>query len=519
MPENAAPRDRKRQARPTAEERQAEIVSFLEQPASYGAPQPERVEHVTTHISHVFLAGPRAFKLKRAVKLSYVDFSSLAQRKAACDRELELNRRTAPELYKGVVPVTRDAGGHLRLGGTGKIVDWLVEMAAFDQSQTLDKLTARGALPSTLLLGLGDAIAAFHDTAEISYAFGGAEAIARVITGNERAFLACPEESFPPGQIRALTAESNRCLTAIAPLLDRRRDRGEVRRCHGDLHLGNLCLIDGRPTLFDCLEFDDALSTIDVLYDLAFLLMDLVHQHLGDEANLVFNRYLDRRPQTDGLAAMPLFLAIRAAIRAHVTALKGPAAIQSARTYAELACDFLKPRSPKLIAIGGLSGTGKSTLAYRLAPGIGAEPGARVIRSDVIRKRIFGVAPETRLDQEAYGQDATARVYRTMISDAAATLAAGHSVIVDAVFLRPGERRAIADAAREKAVPFAGFWLSAPTDMLEQRIAGRRNDASDADVSVLRRQVALDPGEISWQQIDVSSSPEHAVAAVQRALH
>ena len=190
-------------------------------------------------------------------------------------------------------------------------------------------------------------------------------------------------------------------------MLDRRGAAGKVRRCHGDLHLRNVCLFEGKPTLFDCLEFSDELASVDVLYDLAFLLMDLEHRGLADFANLVLNRYLDLTGEDDGLAALPLFLSLRAAIRAHVTAAAMERAAQSAaepamaaeaRRYLELAAQFLRPRSCRLIAIGGLSGTGKSTLAAALAPCLGA----RVLRSDVIRKRLFGVAPETQLPASAY---------------------------------------------------------------------------------------------------------------------
>jgi hypothetical protein len=503
LTESASARHR-RTTRLSEDAGQADIVAFLRRPESYGTPIPQSVEQVSTHISHVFLAGSRAFKLKRAVKLDYVDFSSLKRRKAMCEREVFLNRRTAPNLYKGVVPVTRTAKGELRLGGKGKAVEWLVEMQAFDRARTLDRLAYQGPLPSGIARDLADAVAAFHDTAEGSRSFGGATALASIIAGNAHAFLACPAHSFSP--------------QAVAALLDRRRRNGGVRRCHGDLHLGNICLIDGRPTLFDCLEFDDALSTIDVLYDLAFLLMDLVHAGLTADANLVFNRYLDRRNETEGLAAQPLFMSIRAAIRAHVTALKGDDRIAEAQSYMELACDLLKPKPPRLIAIGGLSGSGKSMVAYGLAPDIGAVPGARVIRSDVIRKHMFGVAPETRLTPDAYSPDVTARVYETVMTEASAVLAAGYSSIIDAVSLRPDERATIAVLAANARVPFTGLWLEAPTAVLEQRIGGRSNDASDADRAVLHRQTTIDAGAIGWTRIDVSGSHQDALDKARAAI-
>jgi aminoglycoside phosphotransferase family enzyme/predicted kinase len=467
---------------------------------------------VTTHISHVFLAAGRALKLKRAVRLPYADFSTLQLRKAACERELALNRRTAPALYRRVVAVTRDPAGALHLGGDGAPVEWLVEMAAFDQEMLLDRLARHGPLPPGIARALGDAIAAFHDRAEVAPEFGGADAMARIVDGNGKALADCPAGLFDPQDVAALSRDCARALAAHRRLLDRRRADGAVRQCHGDLHLGNICLVDGRPVLFDCLEFDARLSTIDVLYDLAFLLMDLLERGLAGDANMVFNRYLDLRSETGGLAALPLFLAIRAAIRAHVTVARDRSAGVDARAYLTAALGFLRPAAPRLIAIGGLSGTGKSTAAYRLAPAFGAAPGARVIRSDVIRKRHFAVAPEASLPAEAYTPAVTARVYRTMLDEAARCLAGGHSAILDAVFLRRGERDAAEEAARRHGVGFAGFWLEAPAAVTEDRVAHRRDDASDADAAVLRMQRTIDPGEIDWTRIDAGNDAGAAIA-------
>jgi aminoglycoside phosphotransferase family enzyme/predicted kinase len=469
---------------------------------------------VTTHISHVFLAAGRALKLKRAVRLPYADFSTLALRKAACERELALNRRTAPVLYRRVVAVTRDPAGALHLGGDGASVEWLVEMTAFDQELLLDRLARRGPLPPGIARALGDAIAAFHDIAEVAPEFGGADAMARIVDGNRKALADGPAGIFDPQSVAALSRDCDSALAAQRRLLDRRRADGAVRQCHGDLHLGNICLIDGRPVLFDCLEFDARLSTIDVLYDLAFLLMDLLEHGLAGDANMVLNRYLDLRSETAGLAALPLFLAIRAAIRAHVTVTRDPSAGVDARAYLNAALGFLKPAAPRLTAIGGLSGTGKSTAAYRLAPAIGAAPGARVIRSDVTRKRQFGVAPETPLPADAYTAAITARVYGTMLDEAARCLAAGHSVILDAVFLRRNERDAAEETARQHGIGFAGFWLEAPAAVTADRVARRRDDASDADAAVLRMQSAIDPGKMDWARIDAGNDAAAAIISL-----
>ena len=258
-----------------------------------------------------------------------------------------------------------------------------------------------------------------------------------------------------------------------------------MRLCHGDLHLGNICVVDGRPLLFDCIEFSEDIASIDVLYDLAFLLMDLDHRGHRDFANLVLNRYLDLTGEdageTGGLAAMPLFLALRALIRAHVTATKAEhgwggvdraAAFAEVRAYLGEAEAALIPSAPRLIAIGGLSGTGKSTLAAKIAPALGPPPGARWLRSDVTRKLLFGTDPETKLPPEAYAPDITERVYRDLCAGAAAALRAGYPAVIDAVALRADERRAFAAVAAAAGVPFTGLWLEAPAERLMARVCG-----------------------------------------------
>ena len=297
-----------------------------------------------------------------------------------------------------------------------------------------------------------------------------------------------------------------------------------MRRCHGDLHLRNVCLFAGKPTLFDCLEFSDELASVDVLYDLAFLLMDLEHRGLVDYANLVLNRYLDLTGEDDGLAAIPLFLSSRAAIRAHVTAATMERAAQpaakaeiaaEARRYLDLSARFLRPRSPcRLIAIGGLSGTGKSTFAAALAPSLGA----RVLRSDVVRKQLFKVPPETRLPTSAYTSQVSRRVYRTLCRKAADALAAGYSVIIDAVSLKAKERQSFLGVAEAAGVTFVGLWLTAPAATMDRRLRARRHDASDASPEVLAQQLQQDPGAMDWVRIDAGDGPEECLNAARRAL-
>ena len=500
---------------------QSEAIAFLSRPDSYGVDAVERIE---THASLVFLAGPCAYKLKRAVRFSYLDYSTLERREAACRAELALNRRTAPELYLEVRPIGRGAAGGLVFGGTPAI-DWVLVMRRFDQAELFDRMAERGALSATLMRDLGDRIAAFHDSADVTRDFGGAAGMDWMIDGNSRNLRLFGADWFPPADVDRLDRDSRSALAALATLLDRRRADGRVRHCHGDLHLGNICLHDGRPTLFDGIEFSDVIANVDVLYDLSFLLMDLEHRGLRPLANVLFNRYLDRRDESDGLAALPLFLSIHAAIRAHVDAAaarrRDDAAVPlhaEAGAYLDLALRLLRPAPRCLVAIGGLSGTGKSTLAQALAPDLGAAPGARLLRSDVLRKTMLGRPPEQRLPPDAYAPAVDARVYGGLRDAAHRVLGAGHSAILDAVHARPAERAAVASLAAELGVPFAGLWLEAPPSLLEARVDARRGDASDATAEIVRRQHGYDVGPMSWRRVAADGPLDRVVESCRRAL-
>ncbi|MDE2575607.1 MAG: AAA family ATPase, partial [Rhodospirillales bacterium] len=292
-----------------------------------------------------------------------------------------------------------------------------------------------------------------------------------------------------------------------------RQQRGFVRRAHGDLHLGNMCLWQGRPVAFDALEFDEDLATIDLGYDLAFLLMELDRRPGRAAANRVFNRYVALRGDHGLACGLPLFLSLRAMIRAHVEAARGHP--REAAAYLDAALAHLAPAPAVVVAIGGLPGTGKSTLARALAPLLGPAPGALILRSDAIRKRRHGVAPETRLPAAAYAPAASAAVFEEMMQGAAEVAGAGHAVIADATFLEAAHQAAIRRAAG--AVRFLGVWLRAPMAALEARVEARSGDASDADLAVLRRAAPADRGAAGWLAVDASDAAA-ALAAVRAAL-
>lgn len=500
---------------------QQAVIDFLAHPATHGGMPVRRID---THAATVFLAGDRALKIKRAVRFPFLDYSTLERRKAACAAEIAVNQPFAPQIYRRVVAITREADGALAIGGQGEPVEWAVDMRRFDETQTLDHLAAAGRIDAALADALAGAVARAHALAPVNTDAGFTDELAEVITQNDAELGASPE-LFPPAEAGALTQATRATFARLRPLLDARERAGLVRRCHGDLHLGNIVLLDGAPVLFDAIEFDPKIATGDVLYDLAFLLTDLIERGLPQAANIVLNRYLSetRRPEDlDALAVLPLFMSLRATIRAKVTAAR-PAQgaerssiAQSARAYFALARQLLSPPPPMLLAVGGLSGTGKSLLARALAAEVLPAPGAVVLRSDAERKALFNRTETERLPESAYGREVTARVYAALADKARRIFAAGHSAIVDAVFADAAERAAIAQAA--PANRFHGLFLTADLATRLSRVGGRKGDASDADAAVARRQEQYDLGAMDWTCLDASGTPEQTLRCAKATL-
>jgi uncharacterized protein len=490
-------------------EDQSEVFAFLADPSTH--PLAEKVTRVDTHGAVVFLAGRDVYKVKRAIFFPFMDFSTLEKRRAACENEMAVNQANAPALYLGTLPIRRSARG-LTLGGTdGNIVEWAVHLRRFDETKTLDRIAERGDFDLSIAAQLADIIFVAHERAPRRG--GGATEDFRRRLQDTILGLAEAEDVFAAAAVAALRARFMAAYTANESLLRAREAHGKVRRCHGDVHLRNIVLEGGKPVLFDAIEFDDSMATVDILYDLAFVLMDLWQRGFHAHASLLFNRYLWRsdEDEIEGLAALPLFLALRAAIRARVTAALGkidPATAETrareARQFFAAAEDFLAPHPSRLIGIGGFSGSGKSTLAAALAAEVGRAPGAVHLRSDIERKRLCGVGEMEHLPAEDYRPGKSEEVYRKLREIAEAALRAGQSVIVDAVHAKPQERDALAAVATLAAVPFTGFWLDAPVETLVARVAARANDASDATPEVVREQTAVTLGRIDWVRLDTN---------------
>ncbi|MCI4680733.1 AAA family ATPase, partial [Rhodoblastus acidophilus] len=496
---------------------QSKVIAFVSAALARetGAP----VETKQTHVSLLFLSGGLVFKLKRAIVFPYLDFSKPRLREKACRAELSLNSRAAPELYLGLRRITSEPQG-LAFDGKGPLVDCIVVMRRFEESGLFDVMVREGRLTPAHIEALATTIADFHARAQRFNEESGSGVFAHLLDLNEDSFAHCG--LFAQDELDRLNAAFRAELKELTDLIDARALVGFVRLCHGDLYLRNICWFEGRPTMFDCIEFDPRLAQIDVLYDVAFTLMDLWLRGRHDLANLLFNRYVSALSRTvpdmpakvrDGYSALPFFMALRAAIRAHIAASQAhsgdreadAAMEREARAYFALAEELLAPRPNAIVAIGGLSGSGKSTLSVAIAGDIGAPPGARMLNSDRTRKAMHRIAPNDRLPPSAYEFTITAAVYLRLLSRAMDAYAQGHSVVLDAVYSTEEERNAAAKLARDCGAPFVGLWLEAPPDVLRQRVRDRPHGVSDANLDVLENQLNRDPGRLDWIRLDASA--------------
>lgn len=498
---------------------QAEVLRLLKDPATHGGQRPTRLE---THISAIFLAGDQAWKLKKAVRLPFLDFSALEARRQACQAEVEINRRAAPALYLGAEPVTRGPDGALRIGGEGEAVEWLVHMRRFDQRTLYSRLVAAGRVDRLRIQALTEAVWRFHQIAPPRPDRGGVAGLTWVIDTNQASMAAHPA-ILDPKAVKRLAEQSRAWLARLGPLLEERRAAGRVRQCHGDLHCGNICEVDGQPTLFDAIEFSDDIACIDVFHDLAFLLMDLQRRGARPLAGYALNHYLDLSGDYQGVALLPLLLSLRAAVRAHVLATmaagQGGAAalIDEARAYLEAAETYLSPPAPSLLAVGGLSGSGKSRMGRELAPLL-AVPAAAVVRTDSLRKQMMGVGLLDKLGPDGYTPEVTERTYQALYDTCLMVLKGGHAAVADAVFAKPEQRDAIEQVARAAGVPFRALWLETRPDVAAHRIRGRKANVSDATVAVLEKQLEYDLGDIRWTRVQTGGSKAGALRDGRAAL-
>lgn len=516
------------------------LIEALRDPSCYPHPV-EHVEVIETHISWVLLAGERAYKIKKPVDFGFLDFSTLEQRRHFCNEEVRLNRRTAPDLYLGVVRLTGSAecpSDRLRIDGPGEAVEYAVAMRRFDLDDGFDRLLAAGRFEPAHAEALGEALAGLHEQAEVAGVdspWGTTDEVIGPMRDNFTTLLERLDDPSRRRRLEALGEWTEQRFAALAGQIARRRDDGFVRECHGDVHLGNVTLFAGRTTLFDCIEFSPALRWTDVMADLAFVIMDL--RDRGEEAGAwrLLDRYLDRTGDYAGLALLDFYVVYRAMVRAKVAALglepgleadRAAAILAAIDRYLSVAEQVAQTPRPALVLTCGVSGSGKSHLAARLV----AECGLVRLRSDVERKRLFGLAAEQRsgsaLDAGLYTRAAGEQTYAHLLDQAANVTAAGFAVLVDATFLSAAQRAPFLELAVRRGIPCGVVVCSADEQVLRDRVQRRSaagHDASEADEAVLARQLTTfqpcRPDEAPMMEIDSAGpDPLGAVADWLRSL-
>lgn len=484
--------------------RHRELVAALMRPAAYAHPV-QSVELIETHISSVLLAGDYAYKIKKPVNLGFVDFSTLAQRRFCCFEEVRLNRRSAPQLYLGVEPIT-GSGAQPRMGGEGEALDYAVRMRRFDSANLLDARARRGELSAPQIDRLAQAIGDFHVAAARASppsGFGMPEQVAAWARENFAQLQALPQQADVAAALQRLAEWTEREYERCAPNLAQRLPGGFVRECHGDLHLGNIVLLDDVPTLFDAIEFNPQLRWIDVVSDLAFAFMDLFDHGLPQFAWRLLDRYLQVTGDYDGLDLLRFYVVYRALVRSkvariraeqpHVTDDERAAALARCAHYVRLAEGRAQVGGRPLLAITfGLSGSGKTTVASELLQHLGAVR----VRSDIERKRMFGIDETARMADDTlaalYSADATRSTYERLAEIARGIVAAGYPALIDAAFLKRAERDEFRLLARALGARFALIECTSAPAVLRARVAQRMEraaDASDATVAVLELQL------------------------------
>ena len=471
------------------------LIQALLQPRFYPHPVAD-CQLIETHISWVILAGEFAYKIKKPLNLGFLDFSSLEKRQHYCAEEIRLNRRLAPEIYLDVLSIGGSAEHPLYQHTPA--IEYAVKMRRFDLHKQLDILLGQGQLDSQIIDAFARAIAGFHQTISGTMPpaeLGTPSQVWQPMSENFHQIRALATSTQEAPRLAALEAWSQSQYRQHQALLSQRLTQGFVRECHGDMHLGNLAWIDHMPLIFDGIEFSPALRWIDVISEVAFVVMDLHQHHRSDLAWRLLSGYLEHSGDYAGLPLLRFYLVYRAMVRAKIAAirlaqLEAGTALQAARSelhnYLQLAESFTRTQPAQLLICHGLSGSGKSVLGMQLLERIG---GLR-IRSDVERKRLFGVSPQQRGEASLYQPDATAQTYQRLATLAGAMLDAGFTVMVDASFLDAAERERFAQLAKERGCPFWILSFSASETVLRQRLTARRGDASDADTSVLDKQLA-----------------------------
>lgn len=507
-------------------EDQKELKAFLSKPETYGKDVKE-VHVLKTHCYYLFLTGDAAYKMKRAVRFPYLNYANMPLRREMAEKEVDINRVTVPGVYRGIEHVVRTKTGELSLGGEGKPVESLVVLRGFSPEHLLVEQIESGELERDNMYDLAEMITRYYQVADPVRDRFGSGALCAVIVENDEIMRRFVPRVFNAQSVKRYADASFAYFDRFRDLVDERRQDGKVRRCHGDLQLKNLVMMDGLPVPLHAIEFNDTLSYVDVLYDLAFLIMDMEAHDYRRFASILFNHYMQYAYDLGGVPLLPLFMACRAGISAHTNAQmsqlepdnkRAEAYAETARQFLDLGIKFLEPPAPQLVASGGLSGSGKSRLSREIAPFIGGCPGATVLRTDVIRKRLVGVQPHVRLKKEHYGPEMNEKTYQALFDETRKILKTGHTVLADGIFADPYNRDRIENVAKEVGVPFQGFWMDAPLELRAERVASRKRNPSDVTNKVLMRQLDVDVGEVKWHKISSAGEREKTIEIARDVL-
>lgn len=517
--------------------RQARLIEGLKHPAAYGHPV-TAVTLVETHISYVLLTGSYAYKIKKAIALDFLDFRTLESRRHFCEEELRLNARLAPGVYLGVITIggTADAP---RVDGAGDPLEYAVKMREFPQEALFSRMIGGGSLAGRHIDALAARVASFHgsiDVAPSNGRFGIPAGIGRLALENVNGAQPPGVEASEAASLDAIRRWTEREYSARSDGMERRLREGFIRECHGDLHMGNIALVDDVVTVFDGIEFNAEMRWIDVLSEVAFTVMDLQDRSRSDLAFRFLNAYLEATGDYAGMSLFRFYLAYRAVVRAKVAAVRmrqldGPDSSLRAeyRTYLELTLGYTRPAPAAVIITNGFSGSGKTTCSQALVESLGAIR----LRTDVERRRFQGLGARSRsrssIEEGPYAESETDRLYRALQATATDLVRAGYVTVVDGAFLKHWQRSLFRDLAQELRVPLVIVAVSAPEPTMRARVlerSRRDDDASEADVSVLEHQLSTSeplgshekPFAVSWET-GREGNPEALVAEVNARIY
>lgn len=513
-------------------ESQADIITALSNPKNY-AYKVKSVEVRQSHIAILFLAGDKVYKLKRAVLYPEADLSTREKRRLACVHEMKRSAIYAPNLVEKIESVRRLSSGKIVIGGAeGEEIDTILVMKRIPDKYLLNHLLPSSKFDRFEAMDLAEKLADLHKKAKILKNKWGTDTIKRLILENESVLSCFCPDIFEKKKLEDLTRHSLQALAQNSRLIRLRQKSGAVRKCHGDLLLSNIAWTGDEFIFFSPIEYNENLCCIDTLYDLADVLMDL--EAIGERhlTNILFNHYMAHMNDIGGFPLLPLYQAIRAARRAAVCAKKSTLMhgwdrrriIREARHYFDLAQHFISGKNPVLVACGGLSGSGKSRIARELGVFFDPSPGAVILRDDIIKKQMMGLAPTQTLDKQYDTPAFEEVVYDVLRQQARTALSVGSCVILDALFYNPAERQAAENLAQSEHVPFIGLWMDAPVTTREERIKTRLRNPSDVkEREELDRQLNLDTGIITWAKI-MTDGPrdktlQKALTVLKKVLH